>query len=97
MQLVWIVGKVGHIELDEDGQVISGSGFIGHGIDTTGLRKSIQEGQDQLALVHSSMLTATQLNAIWGVPGFVAYDDTTSPTIMELMASEEWVGERDEP
>jgi hypothetical protein len=95
MQLVWIVGKVGHIELDDDRQVISGSGFVGHGIDVTGLRKSIQEGQDQLALVHSSMLTATQINAIWGVQGFTAYDDTTSPTITELMASAEWVSPKE--
>ena len=90
-KLIWIIGKAGYIEKDADGRIKSGSGFAGHEIDTTNCRKSINTDKEETVLMHHTKLTATQLNSIWGVPGFKFYDDTTSPTITELMASEEWV------
>ena len=83
----WIIGRVGWINLDADGEITGGAGFMFHGIDITDCRRSID---GEYAVIHSNKLTASQKNSIHGDMNFHWYDDTSQPTISEVMAIHEW-------
>ena len=89
MELEFIIGNVGYVEKDEDGNILSGNGFAFHGIDLTGCRRSFDGVK---ALIHSNKLTAKQKNAIRGDMSFEWYDESTNP-IKELVKAQEWGGD----
>ena len=88
----WILGKVGHAEKDEDGNIISGNGFAFHNINISGCRQSLD---GEYAIIPSNRVTATQKNSIKGDMNFMFLDDTTTPSVEGLTNSPEWKKEKE--
>ena len=90
----YIVGKVGVANKDEEGNIIGGNGFAFHGVDVSQCRQSLHDDERQrLAIVHSSNINAEQENSMQGDVTFKRYDESSFPSISELMKTEDWTKE----
>ena len=92
----YIVGKVGYVEKDDEDNIISGEGFEGLGVDTSGRRRSLHEHEDDvLTFFHSTEIPAVVEKHMTEENGFYRYDQSTTPTMEELLNSEEWTKAED--
>ena len=89
-ELEWLIGDVGTVTTDENGNILSGNGFAKHGINIDGGRRSLDGSK---AIIHSNKLTANQKNGIRGDETFMYLDGTSTPTIDEVLATKEWTDE----